>query len=174
MEVLQEQGHRLSGQALADGLATVQWPCRLEVLVGGEGGPLVVADGAHNPHSAQRLAEALPECFHYDECTLVFGASQDKDLEGIVRALAPVASQAVVTGTRHPRSASPALLAGLFEKHGVRAHCKSQTSEAVALALQLSGDNALVLATGSLFLAAEAREVVKGIPPEIYPELSGV
>lgn len=174
MEVLQEQGHELSEKALADGLATVQWPCRLEVLADGKGGPLVVADGAHNPRSAQRLTETLPECFRYDECTLVFGASQDKDLEGIVRALAPVASQAVVTGTRHPRSASPSLLAGLFEKYGVRAHCTSQTSEAVALALQLSGDNALVLATGSLFLAAETREVVKGIPPEIYPELSGV
>jgi dihydrofolate synthase/folylpolyglutamate synthase len=174
MEALNEQGHKVSTQAMAEGLATVQWPCRLELLAGCDNGPMIVADGAHNPYSAQRLRDALPDCFHYDKVIVVLGISRDKDLEAIVSALAPVSSQAVVTGTRHPRSAPPDMLADLFRKHGVQAHCTSQTTEAIALALELAGESDLVLATGSLFLAAEVREVIKGIPPEIYPELGRV
>ena len=174
MEVLQDQGHDISAKAILEGMSTVVWPCRLEVLADCLGGPLVVADGAHNPYSARRLRESLPGYFHYDKAVLVFGASRDKDLEGMVEALAPAASAAVVVSTRHPRSAPPEVLVDLFRKHGVQAHDKSQTSEALALALELAGEDDLVLATGSLFLAAEVREVVKGIPPEIYSELGGV
>ena len=179
VEVLEEQGHNVSPQARREGLATVQWPCRLEVLAGRDSsaldsGPLIVADGAHNPHSASRLREALPSCFHYNNAVLIFGASRDKDLEGIIAALSPAASHVVTTGTRHPRSAPPDVLADLFRAHGVIAHTASHTSEAVALALKLASEGDLVLATGSLFLAAEVREVVKGIPPETYAELGGV
>ncbi len=174
MEILRERGHEISQEAIAAGLETVRWPCRLEVLNEWEDGPLVVADGAHNPHSAERLRKALPGCFHYENAIVIVGASRDKDLEGIVSALAPVASQAVVTGTRHPRSASRDVLANLFRKQGVQVRTATQTAEAVSLALSLAGDNDLVLATGSLFLAAEVREVVKGIPPETYPQLSAV
>ena len=173
MEILQERGHRLSMGSIAKGIDTVVWPCRLEVLAD-EGGPLIVADGAHNPHSIARLRDALSNCFHYGKVIVVLGASRDKDLERMISALAPVVSQAVVTSTRHPRSASPDLLADIFRSHGVESHTASNTADAVSLALDIAGNDDLVLATGSLFLAAEVREVVKGIPPEVYPELSGV
>ena len=179
VEVLKEQGHNIPAQAICEGFATVEWPCRLEVLAGRDSsaldsGPLIVADGAHNPHSASRLREALPSCFHYNNAVLIFGASRDKDLEGMIAALSPAASHVVTTGTRHPRSAPPDVLANLFRAHGVIVHTASHTSEAVALALKLASEGDLVLATGSLFLAAEVREVVKGIPPETYAELGGV
>ena len=171
MEVLQEQGHYISAEAILEGMSTVVWPCRLEVLADCMGEPLVVTDGAHNPYSARQLRESLPNYFCYDKAILVFGASRDKDLGGMVEALAPAASAVVVAATRHPRSTPPEVLVDLFQKHGVEAHATSQTSEALALALELARKNDLVLATGSLFLAAEVREVVKGIPREIYPEL---
>ena len=174
MEILKEHGHHISCQAVAEGLATVEWPCRLEILSGRERGPLIVADGAHNPHSAQRLCETLSDCFHYDNALLLFGASRDKDLNGIVSALAPAFSQTVVTATRHPRSAAPEVLVDLFLENGVRASYTQETSDAISLAMEMAGENDLILATGSLFLAAEVREVVKGIPPEIYADIGGI
>ena len=39
------------------------------------------------------------------------------------------------------------------------------------MALDAAGDEDLVLATGSLFVAAEVREAVLSIEPEIYPDL---
>ena len=42
---------------------------------------------------------------------------------------------------------------------------------AMSQALETAGEEDLVLVTGSLFVAAEARELLKGIVGEVYPEL---
>jgi len=48
----------------------------------------------------------------------------------------------------------------------------STPADALRLAMEVAGKKDLVLATGSLFLAAEVREAALGIEPEIYPELT--
>ena len=171
LEVLREEGHEVSEEALRDGFARVQWPCRMELLMGQEGGPLVVADGAHNPYSAARLRDSLPRYFDYASLFLVVGVSRDKNLEGIVAELAQMEPGVIVTSSRHPRAASASALAQAFLSHGIRAQEVAGVEQALRLALEKAGDRDLVLATGSLFLAAEVRETVKGIEPELYPEL---
>ena len=171
LEVLKEQGYEVSEEALRDGFARVQWPCRMELLQDEEGGPLVVADGAHNPYSAARLRDSLPRYFKYANVILVVGVSRDKNLEGIVAELAPMTERVFVTRSRHTRAASPAVLAEVFLGHGIAAQEAGSTDQALRLALEKAGDGDLVLATGSLFLAAEVREIVRGIEPELYPEL---
>jgi len=44
-------------------------------------------------------------------------------------------------------------------------------AEALGQALSLTEPGDLVLATGSLFVAAEVREAMLGIEPELYPDL---
>ena len=43
--------------------------------------------------------------------------------------------------------------------------------EALEVARSFANDDDLILGTGSLFVAAEVREAVLGIEPEIYPDL---
>jgi len=47
----------------------------------------------------------------------------------------------------------------------------SNTHEALAHAKTLAGDDDLILATGSLFIAAEVVEIEHGIEPELYPDI---
>ena len=47
----------------------------------------------------------------------------------------------------------------------------SDSSEAVGRALQIARPNDLVIATGSLFIAAEVIEQILGIEAETYPTL---
>ena len=47
----------------------------------------------------------------------------------------------------------------------------SSTGEALKQAMGTAGPEDLVLVTGSLFIAAEARELILGIQPERYPDL---
>jgi dihydrofolate synthase/folylpolyglutamate synthase len=60
VEVLREQGWRITDQAVAAGLAEVVWPARLEVI---RRQPLVVVDCAHNVASAEALLHALEQSF---------------------------------------------------------------------------------------------------------------
>ncbi|MGX5680128.1 bifunctional folylpolyglutamate synthase/dihydrofolate synthase [Schumannella luteola] len=98
---LGEGSQALVGDVLAEGLATATSPGRLQ-LVGTE--PTVLVDAAHNPHGALALAEALRTYFTFDEIAIVLGVLQDKDADGIVGALAPVASAFFVTQSGSDRA----------------------------------------------------------------------
>lgn len=150
---------------IARGLAQVQWPGRLEIL---RHEPLFLADGAHNADSANRLRETIEKYLHFDRLILILGASSDKDIAGIVGALAPLSSQAIVTRSRHPRALAPNLLLEELEKQGVKGELAESVSSAVERAMEMAGPRDLICATGSLFVAAEAREYIKGIPYDVF------
>jgi dihydrofolate synthase/folylpolyglutamate synthase len=168
-EVLQEQGYALPEAALASGFGRVSWPCRMEVL---DRSPLVVADGAHNPYSMQNLLESLPKYLDYRRVLLVAGFSRDKSVEEMVGLLAAGNPRVFVTRSRHPRSVPPASLAAQFRSQGVTKVTETASvAEALAQARSEAQPDDLILGTGSLFLAAELREAVLGIEPELYPDL---
>ena len=167
LEELMEQGNTISTEAIQRGFEQVSWPCRMEVL---KRSPLAVADGAHNPYSAAKLRDTLHSYFTFDEVVLLVGVSRDKNIEGIVRELAQLSPKVIATRTRHPRAASTAEVARTFASMGVPALEVEPTEKALNAALEMSGENDLVLATGSLFLAAEIKEAIKGIAPEIYSD----
>jgi len=91
----------LKADLLEEGFATATSPGRLQ-LIGVD--PTVLVDAAHNPAGAQTLADAMRRYFDFDELTFVFGSLADKDARGIVRALAPVATQFYVTEPRSDRA----------------------------------------------------------------------
>ena len=167
IEALAEGGIDVSREAIEEGLRRVEWPCRLEVL---RRAPLVIADGAHNPHSAGRLVEAMRSLVPGLRLTLVVGVSRNKDVDGVAFELSRLSpAEVVATRSRHPRSAQPELLAREFERYGARARTAGSVAEAVDDAVASASDDDVVLVTGSLFVAAEAREHAMGIEPELYP-----
>ena len=168
LEVLRERGHTVLSGAIRAGFDIVSWPCRMEVL---SRDPLVVADGAHNVYAMETLLESMPQYFDYDRLLLVVGFSRDKNVGGMVLRLARVGDVAFATRSRHPRSLAPGAVAEHFRGLGVEVAEMPSTAEALATALEMAGPRDLVLGTGSLFLAAEMREAVLGIEPELYPDL---
>src|SRR5205814_701146 len=105
VEQLQAAGWQVPDPAVAAGLAGVRWPARLEVL--GER-PLVVLDCAHNIASAQALVETLQASFPPARRLLIFAASNDKDVPGMFRVLAPHFGHAFLTRYgNNPRSVPP-------------------------------------------------------------------
>ena len=184
LEVLNETGFRVSHRALEEGFRKVSWPCRMEVL---SEAPLVVCDGAHNPYSVAQLGQSLPAYFDFRRVILVTGLSKDKDIANLVEELVPLCesrgpdkdeylqerrdARVIVTSSRHPRAADTVALADHFSRRGIETTQAQDVKQAMELALSEAEEGDLVLATGSLFVAAEAREHMKGIEPELYPEL---
>ena len=166
LEALGSQGIEVPAKAIEVGFEKVSWPCRMEVL---SRSPLLVADGAHNVYSVESLLKSLPDYLEYDRLILVAGFSKDKNVEGMARALGEKADIIVATASRHPRSMLAVEVAALFPGSS-KPEIASTPADALGIAMDIAEKKDLVLATGSLFLAAEIRETALGIEPEIYPE----
>jgi dihydrofolate synthase/folylpolyglutamate synthase len=159
VEELHKQGWHLPDQAVAEGLAEVQWPARMEVL---QRRPLVVLDCAHNVASAHAVVQTLQASFAAGRRILLFAGSSDKDLAGMLRELAPHFDQAVLTRfTTNARAVPPEQLADWMRICRPMPLTLGQTpAEAWRIARQLAGPDDLICITGSIFLAGELRPLV--------------
>lgn len=162
------QGFDISAETVAKGFRSVSWPCRMELLTRD---PLLVADGAHNDYSVDKLLESLPHYFDYDRLLVIAGFSRDKNVDAMVDSLAPAANLAIATQARHPRALGVEELSEMLKERGAATSTAPTPRDALALARAEARPGDLILATGSLFLAAEVREAALGIEPEIYPSL---
>ena len=168
-EALGDHDADVDAAAVEKGLRGVRWPGRLEVL---GTSPLVVADGAHNPHAMRALTRAVREYFPGLSPILVMGFSDGHHLEGVVAEAAALQPRLVIaTRSRHPRAVATRRIAEDFARYGVPVDEVEHVGRAVERAMELAGSGDLVLGTGSLFAVAEMREHLKGIPPEVYPEV---
>ncbi|MBL7064293.1 MAG: bifunctional folylpolyglutamate synthase/dihydrofolate synthase [Anaerolineae bacterium] len=155
LDILRRRGFHIPVEAVHEGLRNVHWPGRLEIL---SREPLVVVDCAHNPYSAQVLREALGEWFPDQRWVLVFGASADKDIVGMLRALLPVSEYAIVTRSDHPRAMAPIELADIVASVGGGAEVSVNMRKSLRRGLAVMDPGSGLLATGSIFLVADARE----------------
>lgn len=168
---LRQQGVVIPWEAVVEGFRRVRWPARLEVL---RRRPLVVADGAHNPFSIARLCVAVRDYLGARRLFVVFGTSSDKDIPGMVEALACLAPRVFLARSRHPRSTPVERLQEVCVSYGLEAVLCGGVLDALQRAMAEAEEDDLVLVTGSLFVAGEAREALLGIAPEVYPELERV
>jgi dihydrofolate synthase / folylpolyglutamate synthase len=145
----------INRQAFQDGFANTAWPGRFEIL---DSDPTIIVDCAHNRDSAARLRQTLMEYFPDRRVILVFGASEDKDIGGMLGELAPVTTQVILTRSFHPRAAEPDQLAKQAQEIGVSARIVAEVADAMEAALQSIKENEVILATGSIFIATAVRE----------------
>lgn len=168
-----DAGAPLTEAGVRQGLATVYWPGRLEVWCQPDAdGPAVVIDGAHNDASARLLRQALDSYFPGRRLRLVVGVSGDKDLAGILSALAGGADLLVAVRSRHPRAADPALIAEKARAVRVplaQVRVAATVEDGLAEALAGAGADTVICIAGSLFVAAEAREAWLRWHPDAFP-----
>jgi dihydrofolate synthase/folylpolyglutamate synthase len=156
LQALRGQGLPLAAQAIRAGLRAVRWPGRFEIVTQR---PYLVLDGAHNRDSAQKLARTLQDYFPGRHVTLIFGASSDKDVSGMLaELLAPGAgiTRVILTQAVHPRAQDPEELADIVSGYGLTPEVVSSVGQAVRLALAEAEPEDVILACGSLFVVAEA------------------
>jgi dihydrofolate synthase/folylpolyglutamate synthase len=106
----------LDADAVRAALGSITSPGRLEVV---SRRPLVILDGAHNPAAAEALAIALPETFAGDRLHLVMAVFNDKDLDGIVRPIAPLADVGYATAVDSVRARPAQEVAAALTAAGV-------------------------------------------------------
>jgi dihydrofolate synthase/folylpolyglutamate synthase len=119
----------------------------------------VVLDCAHNVASAEALVAALLATFPPGRRWLIFAGSGDKDLAGMLRALAPHFAHAFLTRYASSARGMPAEELAALLRHTVDLpHTACPTAlEAWRAARARAGPDDLICVTGSVFLAGELR-----------------
>lgn len=153
IELLKDSGLAVSRPAIRKGLKGTSWPGRLEVV--GKS-PLVLLDAAHNPAGAKALASALAG-LTFKRLILVLGIMADKDIAGILEALAPMAAMLIATSPETDRAASAESLKIKALKYGKPVIIASDVKNACCMAIETASSDDAVCVTGSIFTVAEAK-----------------
>lgn len=152
VEALHQAGIALSFDTIQYGLNSVRWPGRFEVIE--QGNLRIVLDGAHNPHSAEVLAATWKSSFPETKPALVFSAVSSKDIAGILRPIAPLASRIFICPVDTPRATPVEEIAAALPEDAPPHETFGHFDEAFAAARATGSP---ILIAGSLFLVGEAR-----------------
>jgi dihydrofolate synthase/folylpolyglutamate synthase len=150
--LLTGRGLQITDAHIADGIAQVQWPGRLERIAEQ---PTVFLDGTHNAAGARELATFWDEHLAGRRIHLVYGSVRDKSVDEIAGLLFPRAARVTVTAPRQPRALSAEALAEMTRHLAPQMDVVADASEAVAQALERAGREDVVFVTGSLYLVGE-------------------
>lgn len=154
IERLQQKGWKISEQNLKDGLRTVRWPARFELL---QQNPVFIADGGHNPQGIAAVVESLKAHFPERRITFLIGVMADKDIPHMIDQLAPIAQEFITVTPNNPRSLDANALSTLLSDRGLTATASESISQGVHLAISRAGKDGIVCALGSLYLLGDVR-----------------
>ena len=157
VDALRRRGWHIDADAVREGLRTVKWPARFEVL---NRDPLFVLDGGHNPQCAQALAELLRDYLPGKRFTFLMGILADKNCNAILDAVEPVAARFLCVAPDNPRAVPAQELAEAIRARGGAAMPYDSVETSLRAALE---DGGPVVAFGSLYMAGTVRTALPGL-----------
>ncbi len=149
----------LPPRAIQGGLENARWPGRLDLV---PGAPRTLVDAAHNPDGARALARFV-NGLRIEHVTLIVAGLADKDLEGMAAELHGIAKNVIVTRPSFaPRAAMPEQIAAFYPGSRI-----AQTvRDALETAAKITPKDGLIVAAGTIALAAEVLEHLRRLEPE--------
>lgn len=153
-------GGELPEAAVRDGLASVRWGGRFEVL---RQRPLVVLDALHTPLAAERFRETVRELPLPQPHVLVVGLLAGRDVPLLAAPLLAGDETVIVAPPSSERAADPAEVAAAFAEAGAVVQQQPNVAAALDLARALAGEGGAVFVVGSLYTVSEARELLLGV-----------
>ncbi|HXX53534.1 MAG TPA: folylpolyglutamate synthase/dihydrofolate synthase family protein [Thermodesulfovibrionales bacterium] len=155
----------ISSYAVRQGLASAQWPGRLELIENKGYMYDYLIDGAHNPSASKALADSLQEYFipSYGKIILIMGVMADKDMEGMMKPLLPLVSEIIFTAPEYERAASPERLAEYASAQGFLPTVRNSVKASMELAQKLAekcSQKTLIVITGSFYTIGEAKSIL--------------
>lgn len=161
LEILWDNGWNISREAVQQGFSQLRWPARMEVLATD---PVVILDGGHNPQCAEALAESLDAMIPGQKVVFLSGVLKDKNYEEIIDRLLPYAREFICVTPQSSRALSAETLAELICSRNIPNESCEDVEQALALALEHTGRDGVLVIFGSLYLAGPVRKAF----PSVY------
>ena len=160
---LNQQGFTsITAKTIENGIRVTRWPGRFQVIAAQAEWPEMVLDVAHNPAGAWALRSALSERYEDRPLIFVFGAMRDKAISEMTEILFPLAERVIATQPENPRAASTQEIQQAALRTAVEIEAVEDVEQALqrARSLSLAKSGAVIVITGSIYLAGEAMRVI--------------
>lgn len=152
---LNEKGFAISDHNFSEGITNLKVNTglrgRFEVLLKE---PLIIADAAHNVDGIKSLLIQVRKEYPKKNIALLYGASNDKDLNQIFK-LFPESADCFLTQLKNARSFSKEELRIISEKYNFNKYFFSDAATALKAAQASLNKDAMLLVFGSFFLLEE-------------------
>ncbi|MCL2169712.1 MAG: bifunctional folylpolyglutamate synthase/dihydrofolate synthase [Defluviitaleaceae bacterium] len=158
VNVLRQRAWNIPPDAVTDGLATVKWAGRFEIL---SESPLFALDGAHNAHSVQSVVDTLVSLYKDKRITFIYGVLADKDYKAMTEILLPVAENFITITPDSPRALPASKLADYINSRSKPAVAYDTIKKGVAKALHATDSSSIICALGSLYIFQGIRDALK-------------
>jgi dihydrofolate synthase / folylpolyglutamate synthase len=164
-----QRGYNITNAQIEAGIRNTQWPGRLELLAGTT--PQILLDVAHNPAGAWTLRAAIARLPEVRPRTLLFSCLRDKSLTEMTRILLPLFDSSpdgspsrpldhvIFAPIDSPRASPVEDLLAAAHSLGIPAHAAPHVAGALAQARRVTPPNGLIIATGSVYLIGELRQL---------------
>ena len=151
VEELRRQGYALPEEAVRRGLAETVWPARLEWA------GRVLIDGAHNPQGVAALVDYVDAYLADKRRVLLSGVLADKLQPEMLGQMVHIARDIVTVTPDTPRALSAGEYAAALSACGGNAVPATSLADGLQMALDLAGEDGVVVAAGSLYFAGALR-----------------
>lgn len=161
MDCLRAKGYDVSEHAIREGMGSVYWPGRFEVV---SKDPLVIIDGAHNPDGIHALSHNLKEYCQDEKFIFITGILKDKDYHEMLKQMLPLADSFATIAPDNPRAMSANECADAIRLCGFDGEIVVSTDirQAISAALQMAKDKGLgICAFGSLYSVGTLKAAIK-------------
>ena len=159
VKLLREQGFAIPEAAVREGLASVAWPARFELL---SKDPIILYDGGHNPQGIKAAVKSIQTYFPEQKINLLSGVMADKGYDEMIELLKPVANRVYTVTPNTPRALSAERYAQDFTEHKIPAAAFAELKEGVRTAvLESLAQGTPLICLGSLYMYNDVTDAVK-------------
>ncbi len=159
VKVLQSRGWNIPEASIREGLATVTWPGRFQLMAKK---PLFIIDGGHNPQCLEALERAIESYLPGQKLVFLNGCMADKDYGDMFNRLKPFAREFVTVTPANPRALSAEALSDYIRQNlDAQATPCATVAEGVQTAIAKAGSDGVVCACGSLYMLGEIVDEVE-------------
>ena len=154
VNVLNKNGADINDDAVSDGLKNTKWPARFEFIL-----PNVIIDGGHNEDGIQALVKSLNSL--NKDVIAVMAMMEDKNYAPCICAIAKASKKVIATELKMERALSKEKIYETVMSQNTECEMSDSVGDAIKTALSQMKDNDVVCICGSLYLAGEARKILK-------------
>ena len=158
LKVINSEQFKITDKNIIDGLRVTKWPGRLELL---SKEPLVICDGAHNPHAAYALKEYIDKYYIDKKIIFLLGVMKNKKYEEMIKIVIKNAKAVICIEPNNERALDKELLASEVKKYCSNVIVSDTIKLGMDIAYKMSKNTDMICTFGSLYYIGDIKKYVR-------------